>query len=143
MVILPPGKRPAWAIILTGTTDADRGGVLSTVQREVHEESQISLSIDAPPHLMISKELTTGFIQLGFLGFNISSHTMDRLSGNWEGSPERVPFRHLPEVLSRQSWVPSGKAHILAWLALGAPNSGVRPRFGGQSPRQVFETFVA
>ncbi len=92
---------------------------------------------------MISKELRTGFIQLVFLGFNVSSRTMDYISGNWEGSLERVPFRKLRKVLSMKTWVPSGKAHILAWLALGSPNAGLRPRFGRQPPKQLFETFVA
>ncbi len=127
---------------VAGTEDPDRGGALITILREVLEESQMGLSADDRPHLMISKELTTGFIQLVFLGFNVSVDTMDRGSGNWEGELERIPFRNLPKILREQNWVPSGKAQVLAWLALGAPNAGIRPRFDGQSPKQLFDSLV-
>lgn len=122
--------------------DSDRSGLRSTVEREVHEEAQITLSGDDFPPMMMAREIRTGFIQLVFLGFGVKPTTLTRLEGNWEGKPLRIPFAQLPALLQAPKWVPTGKAHVLAWLALGAPNAGSQPRFGKLSPLQLFETII-
>jgi len=132
---IPPGVRGV---------DADRAGLRSTAHREIHEEAQLALPGDDFPPMMIAKELSTGFIQLVFLGFGVTPITLKEIKGNWEGQPLRLPFERLPAFLLEQNhqWVPSGKAHILAWLALGAPNAGSSPRFGRLSPSQLFDAVV-
>ena len=68
---------------------------------------------------------------------------MDRIIANWEGTPECISYDDLPVLLTQKNWVPSGKAHVLAWLAFGAPNAGVMARFGGTSPKKLFQDTVA
>jgi len=48
-----------------------------------------------------------------------------------------VPFTDLSALLLRDDWVPSGKAHVLAWLAAGAPGAGKKPIFGGLTATQL------
>jgi len=120
-----------------GAADPDRLGLSSTVEREIHEESQLVVSAALSHSLMLSKELDTGFIQLVFLGLELPATMLDRLSGNWEGSVVRVPFADLPSLLLRDDWVPSGKAHVLAWLAAGAPGAGKKPMFGSLTASQL------
>ena len=108
----------------------------------MHEEIQMALPGDQFPPILVAKELATGFIQVVFLGFGVGPRTLDRIQANWEGEPLRIPFAQLPMLLQQQNWVPTGKAHILAWLALGAPNAGPKPEFGGLSPAQLFDAIV-
>lgn len=131
---LPPGA---------GGVDADRTSSRTTVLREVLEEAQLSLSGDQFPPMMMAKELETGFIQTVFLGFNITPRMLDDIVGNWEGTPHCVPFDKILPFLNDSRVVPSGKAHLLAWLALGAPNAGASPPFGGLTPRQIFDVVVS
>jgi 8-oxo-dGTP pyrophosphatase MutT (NUDIX family) len=129
---IPPGS----------CVDADRTSLRSACVREVHEEVQLALSGDKFPPMVMSEELSTGFIQLVFLGFGVGLKSLTRLEGNWEGKPSRIPFAQLPAMLQTGPWTPSGKSHILAWLALGAPNAGKNPRFGKLSPSQLFDSIV-
>lgn len=95
-----------------------------TVLRELREETNSKLTIpdtdlSQVKFISFSKELSTGFIQFEYLGLNaISSKD---ISGNWEGEITPIKFSEIEEILKTWEWVPSGKAHILAWLALGAP----------------------
>ena len=123
--------------------DYDRIDLLSTAIRELHEETQIGISRDVPSHCIISKELKTGFIQVVYLGANISKRAIEENKGNWEGNVERISFRNLREVLEQEDkWVPSGRALVLAWLALGAPYAGWRPRFSDLSAKRLFDDLV-
>ena len=90
----------------------------------------------------MAKELSTGFIQLVFLGIPVDVEDIDRLKGNWEGKIERVPFKNLASVLKDPTWVPSGKAHVLAWIGLGAPNAKKRQKFGNQTAEQLFNSML-
>jgi hypothetical protein len=122
--------------------DPDRQGLRSTLEREVHEESQVSASIDTAVPMMLSQELEWGFIQLVFLGLPIPESALDRLSGNWEGSILPIRFDSLDAALCDEDWVPSGKAHVLAWLGAGAPGASPRARFGGMNAVQLFDRHV-
>ena len=123
--------------------DPDRGGLRKTLIREVNEETQLSLSDEIFPPMMLCKEIDTGFVQLVFLGFGVKKNMLLQLFGNWEGTPQVVSFDKLPDLLLQpHDWVPSGKAHILAWLALGAPNAGRSPLFGTFSAGKLFDAAV-
>lgn len=124
-----------------GRDDGD--SLRSTAEREVLEETKLALPPAATPPMILAREVTTGFIQLVFLGFDVPASAVARLKGNWEGHVEAIPYEHLPELLQESGWVPSGKAHVLAWLALGAPGAGGKPRFGNLSPNHLFDELVS
>jgi len=65
-----------------------------------------------------------------------------RARTNWEGHVEEVLFKDLSQTLRDPSWVPSGKAHVLAWLALGAPG-WYRGVFGTRSAQRLFNAALA
>jgi len=120
----------------------DGTSLRATAEREVHEETRLALPPGASPPRLLAQELATGFIQLLYLGFDLPRAAVERAQPNWEGHIERVPFSALHAVLLRSDWVPSGKAHVLAWLALGAPGAGDAPRFGVLTPTQLFAQHV-
>lgn len=117
------------------------GNLLFTLQREVHEESS---STPAAPSratvTMLSEELTTGFIQCVFLGIDMD--LSKRASETYEGRACPIPFDELEDELLWGAWVPSGKLHVLAWLALGAPGLAPSQTFGQRSARGLFEAVM-
>ena len=131
---------PGGAFIPDGTTGIDDTKLSNTIIREVYEETRIRLHWDALPPMMIAQELSTGFIQLALLGLTVSRSALDSLENNWEGVSVRIPFDHLADALNDPTWVPSGKAQMLAWLAKGAPGAGLSARFGGQTAHELFAT---
>lgn len=114
----------------------------ATVEREVLEETGLILPAEAAPPMILSREISTGSIQLVYLGFDVAATAIPRVENNWEGHIEAIPYAALPGLLQQPDWVPSGKAHVLAWLALGAPGCGEKPQFGGLSPDQLFNACV-
>lgn len=123
--------------------EADKHSLRNTAVREVMEETEASLSLDDEPPMVVLLEVKTGFVQLTFLGVNVSARQAQLISPNREGTIVRVGFDDLPGRLMREDWVPTGRAALLAWLAMGAPNAGWRPRFGGRSPSRLFTQLVA
>jgi 8-oxo-dGTP pyrophosphatase MutT (NUDIX family) len=113
-----------------------------TLQRELLEETGLTLSVPENVVYAFSKEKTTGFLQWCALGVPLSTAHLLQLSGSWEGSIHRVPFNQLPEFLQKTNWVTSGKAHILTWLALGAPHTKPGQKFGSYTPIQLFENLI-
>lgn len=134
--ILGGGYKPA----TVDGVEADRKGLRQTAVREIHEEAQVEV-VRCSPTIFISKENPTKFYQVVYC-FNVSPESLDDLSGNWEGGIERINFDSLPQVLNEDHWVPSGKALVLAWLAEGAPGSGLWPRFNQLRPKEVFNQIV-
>jgi ADP-ribose pyrophosphatase YjhB (NUDIX family) len=120
----------------------DGESLRATAEREVLEETKLALPPEAAPSMILAKEIATGFIQLVYLGFDMPAIAVSRVKGNWEGHVEAFPYAALPGLLQQPDWVPSGKAHVLAWLALGAPGGGEKPRFGSLSPDQLFNAWV-
>lgn len=110
----------------------DLDSLKNTLTREVDEEARIKLAFDKTPPLMVMEEVHTGFIQVAFLGINISAEQADKLPDNprpIEGKPIKLSFDDLPDLLLRPNWAPTGKAAIIGWLALGAYGAGPYPRF--------------
>jgi hypothetical protein len=121
----------------------DKVSLLHTAKREVLEEAGKSLLWEAEPPMIIMKELETGFIQLAILGIDISANAADRLIESWEGRPVKLDFDDLQRsLMSDTAWVPTGKAAVLAWLALGAPNTNRGVRFSGLAPAALFNAVV-
>ena len=124
-------------------TPADKLSLMNTARREVLEEAESGLVWQETPAMILLKELETGFIQLALLGIDIPGKEAGRLVGTWEGDPIRVGFRDLHRSLTTdETWVPAGKAAVLAWLALGAPNTKGRMKFGEFTPAKLFDSVV-
>ncbi|GMV39811.1 MAG: hypothetical protein AMXMBFR64_15270 [Myxococcales bacterium] len=111
----------------TGRRSGDRS-LEDTILRELHEESRLWPVREAWPVVM-TEEIPTGFVQYVALGVRATTCTPVE---NWEGKGRWIPFDALePWLLRAKKWVPSGKLHVLLWLAAGAP--GARDaRFGGR-----------
>ncbi|HET6351644.1 MAG TPA: hypothetical protein VFG89_05895 [Coriobacteriia bacterium] len=125
-----------------GGVDADRYSLKSTASREVHEESQLEISTVTQVPLMLSEELSTGFVQLVFLGMPITKAALAAMSDNWEGTVAPVGFDNLLDTFYSADWAPSGKGHVLSWLAIGAPGAGLRPKFGKYTASDLFDIVV-
>lgn len=130
----------------------DGASLLTTLRREVLEESRAGITWASPPPALLSKELETGFIQFTLLGVNVSAADAERMEHSPEGTVTLVAFDDLlhrlqgsvaPGPLSPHTgWVPTGRAAVLAWLALGAPGSSKPLRFGGRSGSEVFDLVI-
>ena len=101
--------------------------LLITLWRECVEESRISYAdVDVP--FVMAEETKTGFVQYVALGVELDR--LRKFTRKFEGTTRRVSFDDLPaEVLQNADWVPSGKLHLLLWLAAGAPGAP-RASFG-------------
>lgn len=105
--------------------DLDQGqlSLFKTIQREVQEETGLMIEFDNMPALSLVRESSNGFIQCAAIGIEINAKTLDDIEDNWEGHTVRIPFTDLATCLREPLWVPSGKAHVLTWLALRAMQS--------------------
>lgn len=108
--------------------DSDKD-LRATIYRELSEESKIGkeeskirLCRDNTTPIMMVRETTTGFIQGVLLGVKAEGTDGERYV-TVEGEVVYVPFDALPAALLGEDrrWVPSGKLHVLAWLAAGTP----------------------
>lgn len=115
--------------------------------REITEESGVPSSIRHDIPILISEEISTKFIQIVFLGAVVSESELKNLTASWESEKlVKLPFDKLEEYLVNEdlySWVPTGKAHILAWLAFGAPGCNGKATFNGKRPEELFLEVVA
>lgn len=121
---------------------AGRPSLLRTLQRELLEETGLSLSVHNSSPLLLTREKTSGFIQFSVLGVPLKASQLAQLRGNWEGSIRRVAFAELEHTLTEGNWVASGKAHILCWLALGAQHTKAGQKFGIHTPQQLFSRLL-
>ena len=86
MVTHPNCLHTFWgAYIPGGGVEPDRKGLGETGEREIFEETQFSVDIDQSLPILLSHEVTTGFIQLVFLGVNVQAEALEKAQGNWEG----------------------------------------------------------
>lgn len=135
----------------------DRRSLIRTAHREVDEETEASVLFESTPPMILALEKPTRFLQLVFLGANISPTQCNNLINNWEGHGiVKIHFDDLRNQLSSTlnvtdatgtcrtvGWVPSGKAHVLAWLAFGAPGAGLNPLFGKLNAKELFQDIVS
>ncbi|MCU6432716.1 NUDIX domain-containing protein [Undibacterium sp. Jales W-56] len=115
--------------------------LLKTMQREVQEETQLRIDLSDRPLLSLVKENTTGFIQCAAIGVNVNRQSLEGMQSNWEGQAVRIAFKDLAACLQTPLWVPSGKAHVLCWLALRAikQRQGDGPFDAGQVLGQILQ----
>ena len=117
----------------------DAMSLVNTAEREVREETNVHF-VWAHGPMLVSTETDTGFEQLVLLGAKVSQSEVSRVKENWEGKVVPVSYHDLGSLLMRDDakWVPSGHAHLLVWLALGAPGSQQRFWDGAEAPTTVF-----
>ena len=120
----------------------DRGNLLLTAAREVHEETGLIVSIPTSVPLIVCEEVSIGFISLAALGVELPAEELHRAEGNFEGDTVRVGFDELHRSLLDDYWVPAGRAQVLSWLALDAPVGATRARFRKMSGAKLFGQFV-
>jgi hypothetical protein len=123
-----------------GDNRHDGNDLIATARRELSEELNVGFIMEQVHNQMLfAKELKTGFCQL-VLFVNLSDQEVSRATSNWEGDKVVVGFDALKERLldEHENWVPTGKAQILAWLALGAPPGNNTLKFNGASAEALF-----
>ncbi|MFM9968381.1 MAG: hypothetical protein ACKVQK_08290 [Burkholderiales bacterium] len=126
--------------------DRDALSLKATARREVMEETGAAIDCDGSAPMLLAQERSERFFQFVLLGSNISPTQLRSLKENWEGKGIiKVGYDELRAYLVSppKPWVPSGKGHVLAWLALGAPGGGWMPRFGKLTPQELFLDIVS
>lgn len=120
------------------TERGDIGGVRECIERELQEETGVAITVPSSTPIALIDEYGIDFIQIAFLGVNISKEQLNRMRPNWEGTIVQVNFDDLYRRLKNQSeWTPSGWAHAAMWLALGTPGSKSKLSFGSLTAEQL------
>lgn len=121
-----------------------------TIQRELHEESRLDIPRDRIEKckMSIAEELTTGFFQVTALGLDITKNELEKIrtapaSNNKEGKTLIVGFDDLEKIVIGGMFVPTGAAHVILWLGLGAPGTSRKTRFSGKSAQELFSDIVS
>lgn len=125
----------------------DYGSLLRTARRKLLEECDASLPMDGPPQILHCEETDSGFVQWVVLGRNISSYeyanAVCRRPPNPEGRTYSIGFDRLrTKLIDRKAWHPSGWAHVMMWLAVGAPSQNEELKFDGLTGPALFRDLV-
>jgi transcriptional regulator with XRE-family HTH domain/ADP-ribose pyrophosphatase YjhB (NUDIX family) len=100
--------------------------LLDTCIREVNEEVHVAVTPATDVPIVICEErdpLPQHAVIVMWLGVDLTAEQSGRLKGSPEGKVREVPFEDIMSHLISKLWVPSGMAHVLAWLGLGAPGA--------------------
>ena len=116
----------------------DAGDLSFTAAREMFEEAGVFNEPPAKWPALVSWETPTGFFQVIYLGLDVPDRQVQRHHGYPEGTVLPVDFADLEGLLIDGKWVDSGRAAILAWLALGAPSTG-RSNFQGRKAKAMYK----
>lgn len=111
--------------------------LISCARREFEEESGMMFAGNSFP-MVAAEELDTGFVHVAFLGVNLDPQEVNRRRANWEGRIVEVHFTEILDWLKDVRWVPTGKLHVLLWLAMGAPGTQRKHWPIQYSPRRIF-----
>jgi ADP-ribose pyrophosphatase YjhB (NUDIX family) len=122
---------------------SDIAGLKECVTREIHEETGLSIFITESTPIVTIDEFKINYIQVSYLGVNISASQMKDLRPNWEGTITKVSFDDLPQRLNEfQAWTPTGWVDVLLWLALNTPNASRPMTFSGISAEELCHSLV-
>ncbi|MEO7426116.1 MAG: NUDIX hydrolase [Fibrobacteria bacterium] len=124
------------------TNTEDQLSLVHTAHRELREESGFNFDLEIQPPLLLGRELRIGFLHVALLGVTISSKSLLLAKPNGEGEIVTIDWNELQKLLLDDSWVPAGRAQVLAWLAIGAPHSAGRATFNGMNGQKLFDIVV-
>lgn len=120
--------------------DIDADPLRFCALREVREESGLSGLETRRAAVLVSEELTTGFVQFVYAALAVRQADCGSVLNSPEGGVRWVGLTELERLLADAhslQVVPSGAALLLAWLGLGAPDqSGATPM--GREARALF-----
>ena len=125
---------------------SDGGNLLRTAWRKIQREMGVMPPIDNSAPMLLSQESSTGFIQLA-VPIKLPPDEVNDMKSSWEGEIVPVLYEDLEKSLPldthsvspERQWVPTGKAQVLSWLALGAPGCAPETRFGDYSATELFD----
>jgi hypothetical protein len=126
-------------------TDDDES-LTETSRREIFEEMRLCIDPWAGVcPAVIAEETSTGFVQFLHVGVDIPKAEASRVKDSPEGRVHRIRFADLKTFLldNKQRWVPSGKMHVLGWLAMGAPAPGHGPGFNHTLAHNYFNDWLS
>jgi len=119
----------------------DNESLLRTAVRQLWDEAAVQIRPLSNCPLLLAREVPTNFVQLVLLGVDVARA---HLGGpELEGKAEAVRFDELVARLSNDKWVPSGRMHVLMWLALGAPGTKPSDWPPALGPQQIFERIMS
>jgi len=125
-----------------GKREHDRVDLRRTAMREVDEELGLGITVDGAARLLL-REDDIGSYLMSYLGCRVTSGLTAPDVDEDEGCLHTIPFDRLETALAEvERWAPSGHTAVLAWLVLGAPGSGEGARFGGATPRELFDRVI-
>ncbi len=123
----------------------DSLSVAQTARREFAEETGVVLDAVRAPAILVDHELRVGALEFVWLGVRLDPGQAAAMAESDEGAIAALPFGALADWLvgAHGGWVPAGRIHILAWLALGAPiPRAAPPLFAGESAAALFDRLV-
>ena len=117
--------------------DISKHPLLHAALREVREETSLQFqeNNNMYKNVIVSQEVTTGFIQYIIAGIAVSEDDVEDVQRSGEGEVDWYSLSELATLITGENvrsanarWVPSGLMILAAWLAMGAPNQyGRRP----------------
>lgn len=121
----------------------DYNGLIECAERELSEETGLSVTIPNTIPVLLLEEPSISFIEMTYLGVNISNEQLERSRPSWEGGVVKISFDELKDkICDFDEWTPSGLLHILFWLALDTPNSKERLKFAGEDAAALLKEVV-
>jgi len=121
----------------------DRSGIRRTAIREIFEESDAGIYISKSTPVIVIDEFEIQFIQIAYLGVNVTAEQVKDMCGNWEGDPVQIRFEELEDKLVNiNEWTPTGWVHVLLWLAIGTPNANKPIKFGDLSGSELASAII-
>lgn len=122
---------------------SDLTGIDQTARREVFEETGISFHIPKNTPIIVLDEFTIHYIQIAFIGINITEAQFYDSQENWEGKIVEISFDDLETRMKNyDDWTPSGWIHTIFWLILNCPNSTTELRFNEKTGRQLADDLL-
>lgn len=113
----------------TSVGTRDGFSLAATAMREVEEETGMRGLSPAGSLLLVSEEVTTGFVQYVYAGVSVRPARLKDLQGSGEGDVRFVQLEQLCEFFETglldgapRKFVPSGAMLLLCWLGMGAPD---------------------
>jgi len=121
----------------------DISGLKECVIREIHEETGLSVTIPNNTPIAIIDEFAVDYVQVTFLGINVTFEQLKDLRNNWEGTITKIHFDHLLKRLNNfHEWTNTGWVDVVLWLALDTPNSLKPISFAGKSAKNLVERLL-